>query len=96
MIAAIGHGFSSKHPWLAGLLVLVGLVLLAELTLRIIKPDILRFAHEFRQTYRYHERWYADFIPDAANTVRLRDQQTGYYLNFLLTINKSGFRWYGE
>ena len=83
-----------RRPWLGWLTAAVLLLVLAEIGLRVINPAAVEFARDFRQIYRYHDRWYTDFIPDTSTTIRLRDADRGFFLNFLVTINPLGFRWH--
>ena len=85
-------GRFQRRPWLGWLTVFVVLVLVAELVLRLIAPDPIRFAFEFRQIYRYHPQWYTDFEPDTSTVVRLGGGDGGFFQNFLMTINAHGFR----
>lgn len=49
-----------RRPWVAWLIV-AGVILAAtEFGLRIAAPDVLEFAYDFRQVYRYHDSWYTD------------------------------------
>ncbi len=84
-----------RKPWVAWLLVCVLFAGFVELALRLLNPDILRFAYEFRQVYRYHDRWYTDFEPGSSTVVRLNGDH-GYVVNFLLTVNEHGFRFYDQ
>lgn len=68
------------------------MILIAEVFLRLIDPDILKFAYNFRQTYQYHEKWYTDFQPNSSARIALKDSSGSYFLNFILTINEFGFR----
>lgn len=56
-----------------------------------VAPDILRFAYDFRQAYRYHDRWYTDYEPGVSTPIRLAAEK-GYVLDFTLSINQFGFR----
>jgi lysophospholipase L1-like esterase len=91
--ADTGNRFERK-PWLGWLVVLAGCLLIGELSLRVLAPEPLRFAKDFREIYRYHQRWYTDFEPNTTTTIRMSDARHGYYLNFLVTINAMGFRWH--
>ncbi|MCP4578108.1 MAG: hypothetical protein GY846_17685 [Deltaproteobacteria bacterium] len=82
----------NRHPLLSFLLIAFFLVLIAEVFLRLIDPDILKFAYNFRQTYQYHEKWYTDFQPNASARIALKDSSGSYFFNFILTINEFGFR----
>ena len=84
----------NKHPRLTWLLTLAVFALISELTLRIIKPDILEFAYNFRQIYNYHERWYTDFKPNTSTRIKLKDSLGNYFFNFVVTVNEFGFRSY--
>ncbi len=82
----------SRHPFITFLGMTVFLVLFAEIILRIVDPNILQFAYNFRQTYRYHDRWYTDFEPNSSTRIALKDSSGSYFFNFLVTINEYGFR----
>lgn len=84
-----------RRPWLGWLTALGVILFLTESLLRITSPDTLRFAYEFRQVYRYHDRWYTDFDPSTSAHIQLA-AKTGYLLNFLVTINEYGFRFYDQ
>ncbi|MGI9326708.1 MAG: hypothetical protein ACR2PZ_15930 [Pseudomonadales bacterium] len=84
-----------RKPWVAWLMLCALFAGFVELTLRLVNPDILRFAYEFRQVYRYHDRWYTDFEPSSSSVVRLSGDD-GYVVNFLLTVNAQGFRFYDQ
>ncbi len=70
-------------------------LLITELALRMVAPDTLRFAYDFRQAYQYHDRWYTDFEPGASTPIRLTTSR-GYQLDFSLSINEFGFRAHGD
>jgi lysophospholipase L1-like esterase len=70
-------------------------LLITELALRMVAPDTLRFAYDFRQAYQYHDRWYTDFEPDVSTPIRLTTSK-GYELDFNLSINEFGFRSHGD
>lgn len=63
-----------------------------EVVLRLISPEPLKFAHDARQIYRYHPRWYIDFIPKTATQLHLAGADGGSSLNFPISINEQGFR----
>jgi lysophospholipase L1-like esterase len=80
-----------RRPLLAWLLIVGFFLFMAESLLRIVAPDALRFAYDFRQAYRYHDRWYTDFEPDTTAHIHLASDN-GYLLNFLVSVNDHGFR----
>ena len=80
-----------RKPWLAWLIVAAIVLVAAELVLRFTGLDIVKFAYDFRQVYRYHDRWYTDYEPATSTHIRLPADQ-GYVLNFLVTVNQHGFR----
>ena len=80
-----------RRPWLTWLVIVIVTLLVTELVLRIVAPDTLRFAYDFRQAYQYHDRWYTDFEPGASTPIRLTTSD-GYELDFKLSINEFGFR----
>jgi hypothetical protein len=82
----------TRHPFITFLAIMAFLVLIAEFTLRLVGPDILEFAYNFRQVYRYHDRWYTDFEPGSATRIALKDSSGSYFFNFLITINEYGFK----
>lgn len=83
-----------RHPLLTWLLILTLLTVAGEILLRLIPTEPLQFAKDFREIYRYHDRWFSDFEPETTTTIRLTDGNTGYFLNFLVSINEHGFRWH--
>ena len=89
-----GDNRFERHPVLTWGLITLIILMGVELVLRLFEPEALRFARELRHVFRYHDRWYTDYEPDTTTTVRLSDEHSGYYLNFLLTINEHGFRWH--
>jgi len=89
-LSALDNRFE-RRPWLTGLIIAAVVLLSAELALRIVAPDVLRFAYDFRQAYRYHDRWYTDYEPGASTPIRLAADE-GYVLDFKLSINEFGFR----
>ena len=86
-----GNRFS-KHPFITFLLIALSVVLITEALLRIIDPNILKFAYNFRQVYRYHDKWYTDFKPNSSTRIELKDSTGSYFFNFIVTINEFGFR----
>jgi hypothetical protein len=81
------------RPWLGAITTLIVVAGVAELALRLAPPQALRFAHDSRAVYRYHPRWRTDFVPNATAAIRWRVDE-GWVLNFLVTTNEYGFRWY--
>jgi hypothetical protein len=73
---------------------LVIFFVIIELILRIINPGIISFAYNFRQIYKYNNRWGADFLPNSQCHVQLKNKNGDNIYNFLMTINKDGFRTY--
>jgi hypothetical protein len=84
-----------RRPWLTWLVIVAVSLIVTELVLRIVAPDTLRFAYDFRQAYQYHDRWYTDFEPGASTPIRLTTSK-GYELDFNLSINEFGFRSHGD
>jgi len=85
-----GNRFERKR-WLAWLIVAAIALVGAELVLRFTEWDIVKFAYDYRQVFRYHDRWYTDYEPATSTHIRLPADQ-GYILNFLVTVNQHGFR----
>lgn len=69
----------SKHPFASLLMTFFFLSFLIETILRIANPDILEFAYNFRQVYKYHDNWYTDFDPDTSSLIRLKDSSGSYF-----------------
>ena len=84
----------NRHPFITFLLIAFSVILIAEVFLRIVDPDILKFAYNFRQVYRYHDKWYTDFKPNSSTRIELKDSTGSYFFNFIITINEFGFRTY--
>ncbi len=84
----------SKHPVASSLMILFFLSVLIEVILRIANPDILEFAYNFRQVYKYHDNWRTDFEPNTSSLLRLKDSSGSYFFNFIITVNEFGFRTY--
>ena len=82
----------NKHPLITFLVMALCLALITEVFLRVIDPHILKFAYDFRQTYRYHHKWYTDFNPNSSTRIVLKDSKGSYFFNFVITINELGFR----
>jgi hypothetical protein len=79
-----------QNPVKAWFCIFFGLLLLIELTLRAVDPELIHFYYDSRQIYQYHPRWLIDLKPDSIAHLRLSYPP----FNFLVTINKYGFRTY--
>lgn len=73
--------------------ILLGFIVLAEVALRLVDPQALRFVHQARQVHRYSRRWRMDLVPNATAHLRLADRRRGGdLLNFVLSTNGDAFR----
>lgn len=86
-----GNRFS-KHPFLTLLGLNIGIFLFTEILLRIINPQVIEFAYNFRRSCQYDSNWYVDLRPNITSTVRLSAKSGISILNFLITTNEYGFR----
>lgn len=89
----MSHRFEN-HRLVTAVLILTVFVCATELVLRIFDPEILKFAYNFRQVYRYHDRWYTDFEPNTTTLIKLDSTQGSPFFNFPITVNEYGFRTY--
>ncbi|MBF0527671.1 MAG: hypothetical protein HQK55_00085 [Deltaproteobacteria bacterium] len=79
-----------KNPKKTWLIIFVLILLFTEAALRIINPPIFIFLTDFSKIFDVHPRWISDLKPNSTAHIVLDKPP----LNFLVTINKFGFRDY--
>ena len=81
-----------RHPWLTGLGLFAGALLLLEIGLRVADPVSLRFAHEMRRVHRYSRAWRVDLAPSRSARLRVDRSDGSPLLDFRLTTGEDAFR----
>lgn len=81
-----------RHPLRSGLGLLAGLLLLAELALRLADPVPLRFALEMRRVHRYSRTSWVDLVPSRSVHLRLDRPDGSRLLDFHVTTSPEGLR----
>ncbi|MBD3393815.1 MAG: hypothetical protein GF418_16925 [Chitinivibrionales bacterium] len=83
-----------RHPVATWAGLVVAALVALEIGLRLFTPRMVRFAHDYRKTYRYHDEWYADLDPGTWTLLHLRNRRGHTIFNFLVTVGPHGFRTY--
>ncbi len=85
-------GRFERHPWRAGIALLVVGVLSLEGLLRVAEPSALRFAREMRRLHRYSRVSRVDLVPSRSVHLRLDRSDGRPLLNFVVTTGPEAFR----